>query len=172
MGASRQAEERLVDTIDNPAELARQRRARWRGRLPLAVALATLLGFALVLLLVLLGDPTARDRRVTLAVQGFDPPALLALMVAVSWPGFQPQATLIVLGGVALLFRRRLRIEAGCALLVTGGAGLLDALLKGLIRRPRPAAALDGIVVHGTVGGSSFPSGHVLTYLIFCGFLV
>lgn len=170
MAARRQVEERLIDPIDSRAELARHRRARWRGRLPLALALAMLLGFTLVLLFVLLGDAVALDRRVTLAVQGVAPPGLLGLLVAVSWLGFQPQATILVLGVVALLFWRRLRIEGGFAALASGSS-LLGALLKGLIRRPRPAAALDGIIVHGTMGGSSFPSGHVLTYLVFCGFL-
>lgn len=171
MVAPRQVEEQLVDTIDSRAELARHRRARWRGRLPLALALATLLGFALVLLFVLLGDAAALDRRVTLAVQGVAPPGLLALMVAVSWPGFGLQSPLIILGVAAFLFWRRLRIEGAFALLAAGGAGLLDALLKGLVRRPRPAAALDGVIVHPGASGNSFPSGHVLTYLVFCGFL-
>jgi hypothetical protein len=171
MAASRQGKERLVDTIDSPAELARQRRGHWRGRLPLALALATLLGFTLVLLFVLLGDAATVDRGVTLAAQRLDPPGLLALMAAVSWLGFQPQATILVLGIVAFLFWRRLRIEAGCALLAPGGAGLLDALLKGLVRRPRPAATLDGGIVHPGASGNSFPGGHVLTYLVFCGFL-
>lgn len=162
-------QEHLADRIDSPAELARQRRGLRRGRLPLIVAAGGTLGFALVLLFVLLGDPMVVDLRVTLAMQRVRPPGLTELMLAVSWLGFRPQMPLIAVGVVTGLLWRGLRIEAAFAFLAF--ASYLLNIIKELVQRPRPAADLDGIVVVFTVGGSSFPSGHTLTYTIFYGFL-
>lgn len=145
------------------------RRAQRRGRSPLAFALLALLGFALVLILVVLGDTTAFDLRVTLGWQRVRVPGLLPLMQAVSWLGFTPQATYIGGGVLILLIALRLRLEAFFALLAFL-CGMLNGAIKGLVARPRPAA-VEGLVVQFPVGGYSFPSGHVLTYVIFCGFL-
>lgn len=150
--------------------LTEQRRAQRRGRLPLALAFGAVAGFALVMALVLLGDADAFDVRVTLGMQRAEHPLVLGLMVAVSWLGFQPQASAIVALVLAALWWRRLRLESGFAALALV-ANPLAALLKLIANRPRPSAALDGIVVYGNVGGRSFPSGHVLSYVAFCGFL-
>jgi undecaprenyl-diphosphatase len=146
------------------------RRAQRRGRLPLAVAIVALLGFALVTFLVALGDTAAFDVRATVAWQRVELPGLLGLMVAVSWFGFAPQDFILGIGILAFLVLRRLRLEAAFALLAFF-ATLLDGLLKGLVHRQRPVAGLGGIIVRSTVGGYSFPSGHVLTYVVFLGFL-
>jgi len=144
-------------------------RAQRRGRSPLAVALLALLGFALVLLLVVLGDTTAFDRRVTLDWQRVQVPGILPLMQAVSWVGFTPQATYLGIGIFILLFALRLRLEALFALLAFL-CGMLNGALKAAVARPRPVAS-EGLVVQFPVGSYSFPSGHVMTYVIFCGFL-
>jgi len=145
------------------------RQAQRRGRSPLLFAVLALLGFALVLLLVVLGDTTAFDLRVTLGWQSIRLPGLLPLMQAVSWLGFKPQATYLGVGVLLLLIVLRLRIEAFFAFLAFLG-GMLNGTIKGLVERPRPVAT-EGLIVQFSVGGYSFPSGHVLTYVIFCGFL-
>lgn len=144
-------------------------RAQRRGRSPLIFAFLALLGFALILILVVLGDTTAFDLRVTLDWQRVRVPGLLPLMQAVSWFGFSPQSTYIGIGILVLLIALRLRLEAFFALLAFLG-GMLNGTIKGLVERPRPVA-IEGLVIQFPVGGYSFPSGHVLTYVIFCGFL-
>lgn len=123
-----------------------------------------------MLLLVVLGGAAAFDVRATLGWQRVRAPGLLPLMQGVSWLGFQPQAGYLTFGAIAFLFARRLHLEGGFALLALL-CGFLSGPIKGLIERPRPVAEREGIVVQFAVGGYSFPSGHVLTYTIFGGFL-
>ena len=59
--------------------------------------------------------------------------------------------------------------EAGCSLLAWGSA-LLSEGTKRLVDRPRPAPPLVA-VTPAPIEGTSFPSGHVLTYVGFYGFL-
>lgn len=150
-------------------ELARHRQAQRRGRALFGVMLLGFAGFALVMLLVALGDTTALDRSVTLTVQRVTAPATYALFYAVSWPGFAPQRELIALTILAVLLWRRLWLESGFTLLALA-LGLLSAPLKEVLQRARPVAG-GGIQVYGHVGGPSFPSGHVLSYTLLWGFL-
>jgi membrane-associated phospholipid phosphatase len=111
----------------------------------------------------------AFDLAVTLKLQQRETPALAALMRATSWPGFPPQSRLIppaIIGAWLASGRRR---SAGFQLLSWGGA-LLSTMIKSSIRRPRPLPPEVRVVV-APLGGTSFPSGHVLTYVVFYGFL-
>ena len=152
-------------------ERARHCHALRRGRLPLALALLALLGCALALAALAGGDPLALDLRVARALARLDRPALAWLLGAVSWLGWQPQATLLGLGVVLALFRRGLPLESGFAglALVTGTPVYLGLSLWS--RRPRPAAVLDVFGDRHALVGASFPSGHVINYVLFCGFL-
>ena len=147
------------------------RRALRRVRRPLLVALLALIGFAIVMALVLLGDTTGLDLGVTRAFQRVQSGALLALLRGVSWFGFAPQLYIVEGAIVGGLFLARLRLEAAFTLLAALSS-LAYVPLKGFAQRPRPVADLDGIIVHGGATGSSFPSGHVLNFVIFCGFLI
>jgi undecaprenyl-diphosphatase len=64
----------------------------------------------------------------------------------------------------------RLRTEAAFQLLAWG-TGFLSSILKAVMKRPRPVAGSDLRVVAAPLGGSSFPSGHVITYVGTYGFL-
>jgi membrane-associated phospholipid phosphatase len=146
------------------------RRAQRRGLLPLSVAIVALFGFATLALLVGLGDTDAFDLGATRAWQRLDSPLLLRLMVAVSWFGFEPQATILGVAAIGFLFARRLHLEGAFALLAVAVSSL-SGVVKALAQRPRPAADLDGVIVQSLVGGYSFPSGHVLSYTVFGGYL-
>jgi undecaprenyl-diphosphatase len=111
----------------------------------------------------------AFDLAVTLRVQQIRSPSFGALMRVVSWPGFPPQSRIIppvVIGSLAAMGRRR---DAALQTLAWGGAALSTGV-KALTRRERPLAPAVRVVV-APLGGSSFPSGHVLTYVAFYGFL-
>lgn len=153
-----------------PEEVAQHRRAQRRGRALVGLAALALAGFAALLVLVLLRDTAAFDLAATRAVQRLDSPAVFAVLLAVSWLGFQPQASVIGALLVAFLLWRRLRLEAGFMVLALA-LGALNQALKLVARRARPSAALDHIHVYDHATGASFPSGHVLTYVLACGFL-
>ena len=89
-------------------------------------------------------------------------------MAAVSWPGFPPQSRLIPAGAIAYWLLRRRPAEAICQSAAWGGA-LLSTALKELARRPRPVPPAVRVVV-APLAGTSFPSGHVLSYVVFYGF--
>jgi undecaprenyl-diphosphatase len=111
----------------------------------------------------------AFDLAVTLKLQKRDTPALAALMRAASWPGFPPQSRLIppaVMVAWWVAGRRR----AATFQLASWGAAVISTAIKAGIRRPRPLPPEVRVVV-APLGGTSFPSGHVLTYVGFYGFL-
>lgn len=90
-------------------------------------------------------------------------------MAIVSWPGFPPQSRIIppvLIGTLAFSGRR---VDAGYQAAAWGGAAL-STVLKEIMRRPRPLPPAVQVVV-APLGGTSFPSGHVLTYVMFYGFL-
>jgi undecaprenyl-diphosphatase len=91
-------------------------------------------------------------------------------MAAASWPGFPRQSHLIPPAAIAGLWLLRFRTEAAFAL-AGWGTGALSTVLKAMMDRPRPIAGRDLRVVVAPLGGSSFPSGHVITYVGTYGFL-
>ena len=138
--------------------------------MPTLVGLAGLAGFGALYALVRVGRTAAFDTALTIRVQASRNPALNALMRAASWPGFAPQSRIIEPLIIGLLVAARLRVEA-VGQTLAWGAGLLSAVVKAFMGRPRPVAGEDLRVVAAPLGGSSFPSGHVLTFVGFYGFL-
>ena len=140
-----------------------------RGRAASTVAWLALAGFGAIFALVRARRSEAFDVAVTLKLQGGKHPLIERLMRAVSWPGFPPQSRLIPPIGIAALIAARLRVEA-LFLVGAWGTALLSTVVKAVIRRPRPAASETLRVVVAPLGGSSFPSGHVLSYVGLYGF--
>jgi len=141
-----------------------------RSRLPTFIAVAGLAGFCALYALVR-GDGTAAfDAALTLRIQASRNRTLDGLMTAASWPGFPPQSRIItptIIGSMAVA---GLRVEALCQTLAWGTA-LLSTVVKLFMGRARPVAGKDLRVIAAPLGGSSFPSGHVLTYVGTYGFL-
>ena len=91
------------------------------------------------------------------------------LMRLISAPGYGLRA-IILTGLTALaLWLTRFKGEALFLPLSTGIGALLDELAKGLVARPRPGAAL--VSVTHRLSDPSFPSGHVVFYCSYFGFL-
>jgi undecaprenyl-diphosphatase len=142
---------------------------RWRSLVFQASLLAALILFAL---LAFLASTTAYfpiDLAITRLVQSFDSTWVEALMRAVSWPGYAPQVIPIVICISALLFALGLGREAALSALVGVGALALNSLTKTIIERPRPSSEV--VLVFRELLGFSFPSGHVMFYTAFFGFL-
>jgi len=97
--------------------------------------------------------------------------ALVArLMYGVSIFGYTPWSALTVAVGT-LLIGLLLGWRDGLYLLgITIGQGLVNALIKRTIGRPRPINTLVEVFVPEQ--GFSFPSGHVMFYTVFFGFLL
>jgi undecaprenyl-diphosphatase len=154
----------LADVVVPP------RSAIVRSRTPTLVGLACLAGFGALFALVRVGRTAAFDAALTIRIQASLNPALNALTRAASWPGFPPQSRIIQPLIIGLLVAARLPVEAVGQTLAWGTA-LVSTVVKGFMGRARPVAGKDLRVVAAPLGGSSFPSGHVMTYVGVYGFL-
>lgn len=140
-----------------------------RGRNGMYVAGAALAGFAALFATVKAKRSQAIDIAITLQVQADQRPQVAELMELVSWPGFPPQSRVIPPVAMATMFVMGLRTEAAFQFLAWGTGGI-STVVKGFIRRPRPLPEQVRVVI-APLGGSSFPSGHVLTYVGTYGFM-
>ncbi|HEY7025856.1 MAG TPA: phosphatase PAP2 family protein [Candidatus Limnocylindrales bacterium] len=140
-----------------------------RGRNGMIVAGAALAGFGVLFATVKARRSDAVDVAITLQLQASRHPPLARLMETVSWPGFPPQSRVIPPLAMATMFVMGLRTEAAFQLLAWGTGGV-STLVKGFVRRPRPLPEQVRVVL-APLGGSSFPSGHVLTYVGTYGFM-
>jgi undecaprenyl-diphosphatase len=145
------------------------REAVRRGRGALRVGLVTLGGFGALFAAVKAKRTAAIDLAITLKIQAGRSRTLSTLMTVASWPGFPPQSRLIPPMIVATLWRLGYRLEAVFQLAAWSNA-LLSTVIKLFTRRDRPLAPQVRVVV-APLGGTSFPSGHVLTYVGVYGFL-
>ena len=109
------------------------------------------------------------DLQITRLIQSISNPVFSQLMILISWPGFPPQTLGIALFIVIFLYTLGLHWEAVAALVAAVSAGAIDGLVKTMIQRPRPTA--DLVHVLRILNSYSFPSGHVVFYVVFFGFL-
>jgi undecaprenyl-diphosphatase len=93
------------------------------------------------------------------------------LMHIVSWPGFPPQSRILPPGIAAALWLRGYRMEA-LFQLGAWGTGGISSVFKRIVKRERPGPKFPHLrVVPANIGGTSFPSGHVIIYTGVYGFL-
>jgi undecaprenyl-diphosphatase len=114
-------------------------------------------------------DPLPGEVRVSTWVQSWRSSWLDALMKAISAPGFKPLSFVVVTLTMALLYVKGWRREGVLvALAVLAGTGL-NLVIQEWVDRPRPSAELVWVVAD--LRGHSFPSGHVVQYVLFLGTL-
>jgi len=140
-----------------------------RGRNGMVVAGTGLGAFAVLFAAVKARRSDAVDVAITLRWQARQHRSLAALMEVASWPGFPPQSRIIPPLIITGLFVSRMRTEAAF-MTAAWGTALISTLVKGFVHRPRPLPEQVRVVL-APLGGSSFPSGHVLTYVGTYGFL-
>ncbi|QEM03110.1 phosphatase PAP2 family protein [Mucilaginibacter rubeus] len=127
-----------------------------------------LAGFILLTMLVLVDPLPKLDIRLSREVQEHRYPELDLVMRGISWAGELPN-TVWVVGVTALwLFAFKYRREA-IYVLLTPLSVLLNTIIKFAVNRPRPTP--DIVQVLERTRQQSFPSGHVLFYTVFFGFL-
>ncbi len=112
----------------------------------------------------------AIDVAITREFQENQNPWLKFIMIAVSYIGsVQLLSAGLVLLTAAILWLVRLRLEAIMLVATCATSTLLNGLIKLIVARPRPSANLVEIIQ--TASGQSFPSGHVMQYVAYWGFL-
>jgi len=111
----------------------------------------------------------AADLAITLRLQRRRAPWFSRLMAIVSWPGFSPQSLVLPLSFSLGFWCCGRPVEAifQCG---AWGTAFLSTVSKARMRHPRPISPVVR-VVQARLGGSSFPSGHVLSYVGIYGFL-
>ena len=157
----------------HPGTFNPDRLAVTRGRTGIGIAVACLSVFAILFSIVRKNRSQSVDAAITIKVQGQKSHSFDRLMHVVSWPGFPPQSRLLPPSISAALWLLGFRLEALFQLLAWGTGGV-SFTVKRAMKRPRPqsSAADNAIrVVAANIGGSSFPSGHVLNYIGVYGFL-
>jgi membrane-associated phospholipid phosphatase len=169
------AVERAGRSVDEAARAAQRatlppRARRAQRRIATIAAFGGLLGFLAIFAAVRARRSEAIDLALMLRLQRRRRPWLDRLMAAASWPGFPPQSRVIPPAAIGGLWMLRFRTEAAFAAAGWGTAAL-STVLKMAMDRPRPVAGTDLRVVAAPLGGSSFPSGHVITFVGTYGFL-
>lgn len=141
---------------------------KYRKKVTYYVLGSIIAGFILLTILVLVFPHSFIDLEFSQEVQEGQNPLLDTLMKLVSWFGYFPGSIIIVLLAALVFFIFKYRREA-LFLLITSASSLITTLIKMLVNRPRPTEPLVRIVQK--VNQQSFPSGHVVFYIVFFGFI-
>jgi undecaprenyl-diphosphatase len=111
----------------------------------------------------------AIDLQITKAIQLINFPFFASFMSLVSWPGSGPQLVIITALIILLIYSFGLHWESVMALVAASFSTGINLIVKDLIQRPRPTSNL--VNVFAKLTDSSFPSGHVMFYIGFYGFM-
>jgi len=126
------------------------------------------IGFLLLTAFVFFFPSSIIDHEFSAEVQEHQNLLLDNSMKAISWFGYIPNAPVMVLGTALIFLIFKYKREA-LFLVLTLLSGLISSIIKLLVNRPRPSEPLVRII--GKTQQQSFPSGHVLFYVMFFGFL-
>jgi membrane-associated phospholipid phosphatase len=107
--------------------------------------------------------------RITKALQKRQQPWVRRFLIGISEIGFPKLATPLTFAIAGVFWALRFRLEA-LFILLTSSSTILNALVKRLIKRPRPTQEL--VTVVRVINEPSFPSGHVMYYTNFYGLLI
>lgn len=170
-----QAGNRPVEQVKDAAQQAAKaevtsRPKRERRTYLFEAALLSVIGAFTTLTIMVKTTPSFPiDVQVTRALQSIDSPLFAALMNLVSWPGFSPQSYIIAVIIVGLLYVLGFQWESLATLFAAIFTAALNGAVKQYIQRPRPT--IDLVEVFHILDSYSFPSGHVMYYVGFFGFL-
>lgn len=140
-----------------------------RRLLKLAYVASAVTTSALIAIGVKTGRTQELDERITQRIQRIDIPGFANLMHAVSWAGFPPQSKILPLLVPTAMLSANRPLEAFFQLM-GWGTGAISGGIKRTMKRPRPNHP-EIVVAKARLGGSSFPSGHVIIYTGVYGFL-
>lgn len=147
-----------------PAPVRRYRALAFQGILILVVVTFSALA--------LLASTTAYfpvDLQITLALQSVRSALFTTVMSFISWIGYSPQSYLMTAILIGLIYAFGFHWEGVSAAIAAAFVEAMNALVKTMVHRPRPASDLVNVVAQ--LNSFSFPSGHVMYYTGFLGFL-
>lgn len=127
------------------------------------------IAFIALTIIVLLDPLPGIDREFSAEVQEHSNPMLNTIMRALSWAGYMPNSAYVVVGAIIIFLCCRYWREA-LFVLLSALSGLVSTVVKLLVNRPRPGAPL--VHVLEKTQQQSFPSGHVIFYTAFFGFII
>jgi len=128
-----------------------------------------LVAFGILTFLIVTVPAFSIDLSITHGLQSITNPVFAGLMTLISWVGYSPQSFIISAVIVIFLFIFGYYWEGTASFVVAVVVPILNLLAKTLIHRPRPSVDLVNIV--NQLNGFSFPSGHVMFYTGFMGFI-
>lgn len=155
---------------DVNAAIAPKPARHYRARIFQGYVVTATIAFAVLLLFARAVNYFPFDLAITLDLQTIHSGLFDVLMQLVSVPGFAPQSfiiTALILLGLLVL---GLRWEAVAAAFAAVGISALGLVVKYVVHRPRPSSDLVHVVQQ--LKDYSFPSGHVLFYMAFFGFIL
>ena len=170
-----QASEKPVEKVKDAAQQAAKKettsrpKREYRTFLFQVSLIAAIGAFAVLTFMVRTIPSFPIDLAIARALQSISSPIFAGLMTLISWPGFSPQSFIISAIIVAIIYTFGLKWESITALVAALLPPLINVLVKDWIRRPRPT--IDLVNVFGILNSYSFPSGHVMFYVGFYGFL-
>jgi len=126
--------------------------------------------FAILTFLVKTTPFFAIDLQITKAIQLINFQPFGILMNVVSWPGLSPQSVITSAVIILVIYIFGFHWEAMMALIAAVITPVINVLVKDLVQRARPPSSLVNVIA--TLNSYSFPSGHVMFYLGFFGFIV
>ena len=151
------------------AEVTSTPARRYRTYLFMIGLIAVVGAFTTLTILVKTTPSFPIDLAITRAIQSITWPPFAALMDLISWPGFPPQSFILSLLIIVILYAFGFHWEAVATLFDGFFTALVNFIVKDYIRRPRPG--IDLVHVFKVLNSYSFPSGHVMYYVGFFGFL-
>jgi undecaprenyl-diphosphatase len=113
---------------------------------------------------------SAIDLAITRLIQPYRPSWLLSLMIFITEIGNTLEAIILTSVICLTIFLLGFRWEALVGLISAYLASLADSTIKMFIHRPRPAVDLVNVFQH--LYDFSFPSGHVVFFTSFFGFML
>ena len=131
--------------------------------------LGAVIAFGILALLITARALFSLDVTLTTRLQSIHNPLFAGWMQVVSWIGFPPQIVIISFAFIALVLFAGWKWEAAMTAIAGIFVMLLNLFVKTAIHRPRPSTDIVQVVT--TLDSYSFPSGHVMYFLVFFGFL-
>jgi membrane-associated phospholipid phosphatase len=145
------------------------RHAVSRGTIFMALWLWLLSGIVMISVIARKTQLFPGDIAITRKLQRRQNPLLRSFFYGISEIGFPKWSIPLTIGSAGIFWALRFRLEA-IFVLLTSTSTILNTLVKGLIKRPRPTSEL--VTVVRVINEPSFPSGHVMYYVNFYGLLI